>query len=115
MSSTLIDWLCIFSGSCQVAQWLKKKEKNVNLPVNINEMEVSFHFICNSNIGVAGDVGSSSGLGRSSRGETVPTPVLLPEKSHGQRSLVGYSPKGHKELDTTEGLKRHTFIFSSSE
>ena len=31
-----------------------------------------------------------------------PTPVFLPGKSHGQRSLVGYSPWGHKELDTTE-------------
>ena len=34
----------------------------------------------------------------------VPTPVLLPIKSHRQRSLVGYSPCGHKELDTTEHL-----------
>ena len=32
------------------------------------------------------------------------TPVLLPGKSHGQRSLVGYSPWGHKELDMTERL-----------
>ena len=31
-----------------------------------------------------------------------PTPVLLPEKSHGQRSLVGYIPWGRKESDTTE-------------
>ena len=31
-----------------------------------------------------------------------PTPVVLPGESHGQRSLVGYSPWGHKELDTTE-------------
>ena len=31
-----------------------------------------------------------------------PTPVLLPGKSHGWRSLVGYSPWGHKESDTTE-------------
>ena len=31
-----------------------------------------------------------------------PTPVFLPEKSHGQRSLAGYSPWGHKELDMTE-------------
>ena len=30
------------------------------------------------------------------------TAVLLPEKSHGQRSLVGYSPWGHKESDMTE-------------
>ena len=32
------------------------------------------------------------------------TPVLLPEKSHGQRRLVGYSPWGRKESDTTERL-----------
>ena len=28
--------------------------------------------------------------------------VFLPRESHGQRSLAGYSPWGHKELDTTE-------------
>ena len=33
-----------------------------------------------------------------------PTPVLLPGKSHGPRSLVDYSPWGHKELDMTEQL-----------
>jgi len=33
-----------------------------------------------------------------------PTPVLLPGKSYGRRSLVGYSPWGHKELDTTDGF-----------
>ena len=31
-----------------------------------------------------------------------PTPVLLPGKSHGQRSLAGYSPQHHKESDTSE-------------
>ena len=36
-----------------------------------------------------------------------PTPVLLPGKSHRRRSLVGYSPCGHKELDTTERLHFH--------
>jgi len=30
------------------------------------------------------------------------TPVFLPGESHGQRSLVGYSPQDHKELDMTE-------------
>ena len=30
-----------------------------------------------------------------------PTPVFFPEKSHGQRSLVRYSPLGCKEMDTT--------------
>ena len=33
-----------------------------------------------------------------------PTPVFLPGKSHGQRSLVGYSPWGRKEPDMTEQL-----------
>ena len=32
------------------------------------------------------------------------TPVFLPGESHGQRSLVGYSPWGHRELDMTEWL-----------
>ena len=31
-----------------------------------------------------------------------PTPVFLPGKSHRQRSLVAYSPRGRKELDMTE-------------
>ena len=33
-----------------------------------------------------------------------PTPVFFPGESHGQRSLAGYSPRGGKELDTTERL-----------
>ena len=40
-----------------------------------------------------------------------PTPVLLPGKSQGRRSLVGCSPWGHKESDTTERLH---FNFSLS-
>ena len=41
----------------------------------------------------AGDLGSNPGLGRSPwRREWQPTPVFLPGESHGQRSLVGYSP-----------------------
>ena len=34
--------------------------------------------------------------------EMQPTPVFLPREFHGQKSLVGYSPWGGKELDTTE-------------
>ena len=37
----------------------------------------------------------------------VATPVFLPEESHGQSSLVGYSPEGYKESDTTEATE-HT-------
>jgi len=36
-----------------------------------------------------------------------PTPVLLPGKFRGWRSLVGYSPWGHKELEITEQLHFH--------
>ena len=36
-----------------------------------------------------------------------PTPVLLPGKCHGRRSLVGYSPWGREESDTTEWLHFH--------
>ena len=36
--------------------------------------------------------------------EMEPTPAFLPGKSHGQKSLAGYSPWGHKRGDTTERL-----------
>ena len=49
----------------------------------------------------AGDVGSIPGPGRCPRRKWQPTPVFLPGKFHGQRSLVGYSPWGFKELDMT--------------
>ena len=38
------------------------------------------------------------------RREWQPTPVFLPGESHGQRSLVSYSPRGRRESDTTERL-----------
>ena len=38
------------------------------------------------------------------------SPVFLPGKSHGRRSLVGYSPWGHKESDRTEQLHFHFHI-----
>ena len=39
--------------------------------------------------------------------EMVIHPVILPGESSGPRSLVGYGPWGHKELDMTESLKVH--------
>ena len=50
------------------------------------------------------DPGLIPGSGRSPRRKWQPTPVFLPGESHGQRSLAGYSPWGHKESDTTEQL-----------
>ena len=40
-----------------------------------------------------------------------PTPVLLPAKSHGRRSLIGYSQWGREELDTTEATSLSLFTF----
>ena len=48
----------------------------------------------------------------SRRRKRQPTPVLLPGKSHGWRSLVGYGPWGCKESDMTE--RRHFALFSLS-
>ena len=39
--------------------------------------------------------------------EMATTSVFLPGKSHGQRSLVGYSPWGREESDTTERAHYH--------
>ena len=41
-------------------------------------------------------------------GNWQPAPVFLPGKSHGQRSLAGYSPWGSKELETIEWLSTHS-------
>ena len=50
-----------------------------------------------------GDPGSIPGLGKSpGEGNGTLLQYSCLEKSHGQRSLVGYSPWGHKESDRTE-------------
>ena len=56
-----------------------------------------------ANTGDSGDVSSIPGSGRSFGGGWQPTPVFLHGESHGQRSLRGYSPWGHKV--------RHNFFF----
>ena len=50
----------------------------------------------------AGDLGLIPGSARSPGEGEMATPVFLPGKPHGWRSLVGYSPWGCKELDETE-------------
>ena len=59
------------------------------------------------------DVGSIPGLGRSpGGGDGNPLQYSCLKKSHGQRSLMGYSPRGHKESDTTEHAHIHTHLSS---
>ena len=58
---------------------------------------------------IVGDLGSIPGLVRSpGGGRGSPLQYLCLENSHGQRSLAGYSPWGHKESDIT---KHSTFEF----
>ena len=54
-----------------------------------------------ANAGDVRDVSSIPGLGRSPGGG-LPTLVFLPGQSHRQKSLMGYSPWGHKESDIIE-------------
>ena len=52
---------------------------------------------------IVGDLGLIPGLGRSPRGgHGNPVQYACLEKPHGQGSLVGYSPWGHREADMTE-------------
>ena len=58
-----------------------------------------------ANAGNVRDVGSIPGWGRSpGGGYGNPLQVFLPGESHGQSSQVGYSPWGHKGLDTSEAI-----------
>ena len=63
-----------------------------------------------------GDLGLFPGLGRSlGRRHGNPLQYACLENPQGQRSLLGYSPWGHKELDTTERLTLSLFIFIFAE
>ena len=49
------------------------------------------------------------------RRKWLPTPVFLPGKVHGQRSLEGYSPWGCKEAATTELASTHGKLLGSKD
>ena len=61
------------------------------------------------------DAGSVPGLGKPpGGGHGKPTPVFLPGKFHGQRSLVGYTPWGCKESDMTEHRMHSYLLFQDA-
>ena len=62
------------------------------------------------NAGNAGDEGLIPGSGRFWRRAWQPTPVFLPGKSHGQRSLVGYGPWSSKESETIQETDHRTVL-----
>ena len=78
-------------------------------------LELCFSFPCASEgkelAWISKDPGSIPGLRRSpQRRDWLPTPVFLSGESHGQGSLVGYSPWGCKELDMTNRLFSSLFL-----
>ena len=62
------------------------------------------------NAGTTGDMFLIHGSGRSSGGGHGNPLVFLSGKSHGQRSLAGYSPQDHKESDITEVTKQQQLV-----
>ena len=58
----------------------------------------------------AGDLGLISGLERYPGEGNGNLPVFFPGESHGQRSLEGYSPWGHKEPDMTKRLTLSLYL-----
>ena len=63
----------------------------------------------------AGDLGSIPGSGGSPGGGGQPTPVFLPGKFHGPRSLAVYSSWGHKRVGhdiSTKNNRLFTYLFS---
>ena len=100
--------------SCSDIQKFKKFQKDKSKVKNQIKYTKGLLLPCGSDSKAsaynAGDPGSIPGLGRSP-GEgngKQPTPVLLPRKFHGWRSLVGYSPWAHKETQ----LSDFTFTFT---
>ena len=76
--------ICIMGKSCMLIGILYGESWNSGEEAEFQVMTVASHFLW--------------------RRQWQPTPVLLPGKSHGRRSLVGCSPWGRKESDSTERL-----------
>ena len=95
--SDIASGLFQYQSQCSTFWWLVNQHKfNVGLPRWLSSKESA----CN-----ARDAGSIPGSGRSPwRRKWQSTPVFLPGKSHGQRSLTGYSLCYRKESDMTEWL-----------
>ena len=95
--------ICSIFDSFQGLLHLKQTKKKSNIFITGQYFNIGLHWwlsdkesACNTE-----DAGLIPGWGRSpQRRKQQPTPVFLPGKSHGERSLVGYSPWGHKQSDT---------------
>ena len=93
--------------------WWKRKKKDMNHEILVPRQKVSFMILgcfleaqtVKSLLAVWETFVWSLWVGNILwRGKWQPTPVFLPGKSHGWRSLAGYSPWGRKQSDTTEQI-----------
>ena len=79
----------------EIAVWLRKLKQG--LCINLEGMDGEGD---GRKVQKGGDI--CVPMADSRRRQWYPTPVILPGKSHGRRSLAGYSPWGRKESDMTE-------------
>ena len=91
-------------GSCTMMKWNLSQCKDILISANQYD-RASLGAQTVKNLPSMWEIGVQSlGWEDPLRKEWQPSPVFLPGEFHGQRSLAGYSPWGHKDLDTTEQL-----------
>ena len=78
---------------------------SIDILITLNSFLNTYIYISSCD---AGDLGSIPRSKRSLGDKWQPTPVFLPGKFHGLKSLVDCSPWGRKELDATEQLNNNT-------
>ena len=108
MNQCSVPCLVLTVASCPVYRFLRGQVKWTGIPISLR----IFHSLLSSLVAQSvkslpaiqetwvQSLGQEDPLG----GKRQPTPVFLPREFHGQSYLVGNSPWGHKDLDTTEWL-----------
>ena len=101
------DWPPLFINACFAPILAKKSAQTQNSHYTVYKLHprgsVGKESTCSA--GVKREWGFDLWVGRIPwRRKWQPTPGFLPGECHGQRSLEGYSPQGHRELDTSEWL-----------
>ena len=99
---------CYMKISCQkfLVTWGRRNSKTEETAI-LEWIYPESLTILHSNCMTLTSPGIGHWLGGICKGNGTPTPVLLPGKYHGWRSLVGCSPWGCRESDTTEWLHFH--------